>query len=106
MVNFGFNSASLLGLLDIILAIAYLALSITLPIARRRDLGATGVSLYVVQAIIAPPFLLLSGFILVFQGWRLDPPLQFAFLLLNLLVVYLGVKDVILFSLVSRRNNR
>ncbi len=36
MVNFGFNNASLLGLLDIILAIAYLALSIALPIARRR----------------------------------------------------------------------
>jgi hypothetical protein len=82
MVNFGFNNASLLGLLDIILAIAYLALSIALPIARRRDVGDTGVALYVVQAIIAPAFLLLSGFILVFQGWRLDPPLQFAFLLL------------------------
>ena len=106
MVNFGLNSASLLGLFDIILAIAYLALSIALPIARGRDVGATGVALYVIQAIIAPASLLLSGFILLFQGWRLDPILQFAYLLLNLLVVYLGVKDVILLSLVSRRNNR
>lgn len=106
VINFGFNSASLLGLLDIVLAIAYLILSIALPIARRRDVGAWGIALYVVQAFIAPGVLLLSGLILIVQGWRLDPILQFAYFLLNLLIIYLAVKDIILYRLVSRRNQR
>jgi uncharacterized membrane protein YhaH (DUF805 family) len=106
MVNIGFNSATLLGLLDVILALAYLVLSIALPLTRARDLGSIGITLYLIQAFIAPVILLLSGFILIFQGWRLDPILQFAYLLLHLLVVYLAVKDVILFRLGSRRNQR
>ena len=106
MVNVSLNSASLLGLLDIFLALAYLALSIALPIARRRDIGATGILLYIIQGIIAPFFLLITGFILLFKGWQLDPLLQFSYLLLNLLIIYLGVKDIILFRLLSPRNHR
>ncbi|MEQ9001911.1 MAG: hypothetical protein RID53_36105 [Coleofasciculus sp. B1-GNL1-01] len=106
MVNFGLNSATLLGLLDIFLSIAYLAISVALPIARRRDIGVTGIVLYIIQAIIAPLFLLMAGFILFFQGWRLDPILQFSYVLLNFLVIYLGVKDIILFRLLSPRNHR
>lgn len=106
MVNFGLNFASLLGLLDLGLAIAYLVVSIALPIVRRRTLGAWGIALYVTQVIIAPGCLLISGAILIFQGWRLDPILQFAYLLLNFLVVYLLVKDVLLFYLFSRREQR
>lgn len=106
MVNFGLNFASLLGLLDIFLALAYLALSIALPIARRRDIGVTGIVLYIIQGIIAPFFLLITGFILIFQGWRLDPLLQFSYFLLQFLVIYLGVKDIILFRLLSPRNHR
>ncbi|MEQ8539865.1 MAG: hypothetical protein RIB93_20750 [Coleofasciculus sp. D1-CHI-01] len=106
MVNFGLNSATLLGLLDIFLSIAYLAISVALPIARRRDIGVTGIVLYIIQAIIAPLFLLMTGFILFFQGWRLDPILQFSYVLLNFLVIYLGVKDIILFRLLSPPNHR
>jgi hypothetical protein len=106
MVNFGLNPASLLGLLDIVLAIAYSVRAIALPITRGRDIGDWGIALYVVEAVIAPVFLLLCGLIVFFQGWRLDPILQLAYLLLNLLMIYLAVKDVILLPMVSRRNQR
>lgn len=85
----GVNFASLLGLLDIVLAIAYVAVSLTLR--ERRDEDATG--LYLVQVGVIFVILQLCGIILFTQGWRLDPILQFAYLLLNLLVVYLTVKD-------------
>ncbi|HEY9636632.1 MAG TPA: hypothetical protein V6D14_24750 [Coleofasciculaceae cyanobacterium] len=104
MVNYGINVGSLLGIVDVILAIAYLAISIALAIVRRRDLGVTGVALYIVQTIFAPLILLVSGFVLFFQGWRLDPTLLFAFLLLHLLLIYLGITDVNLLRLVSSRN--
>jgi len=106
MVNFGLNSATLLGLLNIFLSLAYVALSIALPIARREEMGITGKILYIIQAIIAPFILFLTGFILIFQGWRLDPILQFGYFLLNFLVIYLGVKDIILFRLLSPPNHR
>ncbi|EDX71974.1 hypothetical protein MC7420_5118 [Coleofasciculus chthonoplastes PCC 7420] len=48
----------------------------------------------------------MTGFILLFQGWRLDPILQFSYVLLNFLVIYLGVKDIILFRLLSPPNHR
>jgi hypothetical protein len=106
MVNFGLNSASVLGLLDIILAIAYLAVSLVIPVATGRGLGGIGIFLYIIQAFIAPPVLLLVGFIFIFQGWRLDPILQFGCFLFHLLLIYLGVKDIILFKMLSRRNQR
>lgn len=106
MVNFGLNIASLLGLLDIALAIAYSIVSLGLPITRSRDLGSWGVALFLAQVFIAPGCLLLAGTIHIFQGWRLDPILQFAYLLFNLLVIYLLVKDVLLFRILSTRNQR
>jgi small-conductance mechanosensitive channel len=106
MVNVALTLGSLLGLLNVILAIVYLVLSIALPLERRRIIGGMGIALYVAQAIIAPLFLLVSGAILIFQGWRLDPILQLAYLLLDFLVIYLAVKDVILFRLISSRNQR
>lgn len=105
MVNFSVGAGSLLGLLDIALAIAYLVLSIAL-ISRGRDIGDIGITLYVIQAVIAPILLLSCGFILFLHGWRLDPILLFAYVQLHILLVYLGVKDFILFSMVPRRNRR
>jgi len=69
-------------------------------------MGITGKIIYIIQAIIAPFILFLTGFILIFQGWRLDPILQFGYFLLNFLVIYLGVKDIILFRLLSPPNHR
>lgn len=106
MVNYGINSGSILGFFDLILAISYLAISIALPLSRPRELGNIGILLYVGQGIIAPTSLLLVGFIHIFQGWRLDPILQFADFLLNLLLVYLGIKDFVLLRLIFSRRDR
>ncbi|HEY9609060.1 hypothetical protein [Allocoleopsis sp.] len=106
MVNFGLNSASVLGLLDIILAIAYFAVSIAIPVATGRELGGIGIFLYIIQAFIAPIVLLFVGFLFIFHGWRLDPILQFGCFLFHLLLIYLGVKDIILFKMLLRRNRR
>lgn len=105
MVNYGINSGSILGFFDLILAIAYLAISIALPLSRARELGNIAILLYVGQGIIAPASLLLVGFIHIFQGWRLDPILQFADFLVNLLLVYLGIKDFVLLRLIFSRRN-
>jgi hypothetical protein len=96
MVNYGLSSASLLGVLDIALAILYLVISIGTPIVRRTTIGTTGTTLFIIQAFFAPLCLLLAGGIIIFQGWRLDPILQFAFLLLNALIIYFAVKDILL----------
>jgi small-conductance mechanosensitive channel len=98
MINVAISFASLLGLLDIGLAVFYLVISIAVPLNRRRMLDALGIALYIAQAVIAPVILLLSGVILFFQGWRLDPILQLAFFLLNVLVIYLGIKDILIYS--------
>jgi Ycf66 protein N-terminus len=70
MVNFGFNSASILGIL---LALAggglYLLRSLRPEISRDHDIFFAAVGL-------------LCGGILFFHGWRLDPILQFSQLLL------------------------
>ena len=53
MVNVALTLGSLLGLLNVILAIVYLVLSIALPLERRMTIGGMGIALYVAQAIIA-----------------------------------------------------
>jgi hypothetical protein len=96
MVNVAISFASLLGVLDIALAIFYLVISISTPIARRNTIGSTGSTLFIIQALLAPVCLLQIGGIMVFQGWRLDPILQYAFALLNVLIIYFGIKDFLL----------
>ncbi|MBD3883543.1 hypothetical protein IFO70_17385 [Phormidium tenue FACHB-886] len=97
MINIGFNAGMLIGLLDLILSAFYLIVSIAFPVVRSRSINSLGVALYVIQAIVAPFLLSLAGVILVFNGWRLDPLLQLAFLLVNLLVIYLAFKDWLFF---------
>lgn len=87
----------LLGLINVVLALFYLGISIAIPLTRRRMLSDLGVALYIIQAIIAPVLLILAGGILIFQGWRLDPSLQLAFLLLNLLVLFTFAKEWLIF---------
>lgn len=56
MINFALNFAGLLGLLDIQLAIAYLGVSIAIPVVTGRELGDIGIFLYIIPAIIALSF--------------------------------------------------
>lgn len=82
MVNFGFNSASVLG---IILALAgaglYLMRSLRPEVSRDHDIFFAAVGL-------------LCGFILFFQGWRLDPILQFSQLLLSGTAIFFAVESI------------
>ena len=80
-----------------------LAVLIAIPVATGREIGGIGIFLYRVQAFIASIVLLMVGFIFILQGWRLDPILQFGCFLFHLFLIYLGVKDIILFKIVSRR---
>lgn len=82
MVNFGFNSASVLG---IVLALAgaglYLMRSLKPEVSRDHDIFFAAVGL-------------LCGFILFFQGWRLDPILQFSQLLLSGSAIFFAVESI------------
>ncbi|AFY41265.1 Ycf66 family protein [Nostoc sp. PCC 7107] len=95
-VNFGLNIASLIGFAQIVFAVAYLLALIILLIQRARRLETLSLIFYVFQTIIIPIFLLTSGLILVFHGWRLDPILQFMQLLSTMLIIYLCVKDIVI----------
>jgi Ycf66 protein N-terminus len=82
MVNFGLNSASLLG---IILAVAgaglYFLRSVRPELSRDQDIAFTAIGI-------------ICGFILIFQGWRLDPILQFGQLLLSGSAIYFAYESI------------
>ncbi|MBU7584187.1 MAG: hypothetical protein KAF91_14950 [Nostoc sp. TH1S01] len=95
-VNFGLNTASLIGFVQIIFAVSYIITMIILLIQRARRLESLSLIVYIFQTIIIPIFLLTSGLILVFQGWRLDPILQFMQFLLTVVIIYLCIKDIVI----------
>ena len=71
MVNFGLNSASLLGIVLYFAGAALCSLALVRPaLARYHD-------------ILFAEVALVCGLILLFQGWRLDPILQFGQFLLT-----------------------
>ncbi|YAI82999.1 MAG: Ycf66 family protein [cyanobacterium endosymbiont of Rhopalodia sterrenbergii] len=82
MVNFGLNSASILG---IFLAVAgaglYFLRSVRPELSRDHDIFFAAVGL-------------LCGLILLFQGWRLDPILQFGQFLLTGSAIFFAVETV------------
>ncbi|MEH2080887.1 MAG: Ycf66 family protein [Nostoc sp.] len=45
----------------------------------------------------------LCGVFLTFQGWQLDPILQFGQLLLSLLIIYLLIKDIVINTVYKNR---
>ncbi|MGM3305711.1 Ycf66 family protein [Anabaena sp. WFMT] len=57
---------------------------------------------YIIQLIFVPLIMLFCGFILLFQGWRLDPILQFGQFLLLILINYLLIKDIVI-STIDRK---
>ena len=82
MVNFGFNSASILG---IFLALAggglYLLRSLRPEVSRDHDIFFAAVGL-------------LCGGILLWHGWRLDPILQFSQLLLAGSAIFFAAESI------------
>ncbi|MDX2214072.1 MAG: hypothetical protein SFY66_12360 [Oculatellaceae cyanobacterium bins.114] len=94
MINIGFNLGSLLGLIDFALGILYVVLSLTA--SSRAGTSPQQRSLLTIQAVLGPLVLLPVGLVWFTQGWRLDPLLQFALFWLHILVVFSGVKDLLL----------
>jgi hypothetical protein len=94
MVNFGLNSASILG---IFLAVAgaslYFLRNVRPELARDHDIFFAAVGL-------------LCGFILVFQGWRLDPILQFGQFLLIGSTVFFAVESIRLRQVATEQARR
>lgn len=94
MVNFGLNSASILG---IVLALIGLSL-VPLRLVLRQPFNP----LNLIQDIFLGLVYVLCGLILFWQGWRLDPILQFVQVLLTGSVIYLVIKDMVHRSSSSR----
>ncbi|WP_081942850.1 Ycf66 family protein [Myxosarcina sp. GI1] len=94
MVNFGLNSASILG---IFLAVAgaslYFMRSVRPELSRDHDIFFAAVGL-------------LCGFILLFQGWRLDPILQFGQFLLTGTTVFFAVESIRLRGVATEQARR
>ncbi len=86
MVNYGLNLASLLGFF---LALFGLLL-VPLGLSFRRPFRIRNLFQDILLALVC----LLCGFILIFQGWRLNPILQFGQILLIVSIIYLSIKDI------------
>ncbi len=107
MLNFGLNSASVLAqvnigtnpasILGIFLAVAgaglYALRTIRPELARDQDIFFSAVGL-------------LCGFIFIFQGWRLDPILQFGQLLLVGTTVYFAYESIRLRGIATQQAKR
>ena len=89
-VNFGANSASVLGLILAASALFLLVYSKSCGVTIRRYHD----NLFYIAG-------LLGGFTLVFQGWRLDPLLQLSQIFLAILTIYYTWESIQL-----RRSNR
>lgn len=102
-VNFGINLAGLIGIIYLLLTIPYFIFMLVWLVRRGARLAGWALALYIIQVIFTPIILLLCGFILLFQGWRLDPILQFGQLLLSLLIIYLTIKDIVINAVYRNR---
>jgi hypothetical protein len=93
-VNFGTNSASILGIfLAVGGAALYFLRSVRPELSRDQDIFFAAVGL-------------LCGFILIFQGWRLDPILQFGQLLLVGSTVFFAVESIRLRGIATQQAKR
>src|SRR4028118_1106947 len=94
MVNFGLNSASILGIfLAVAGAALYFMRSVRPELSRDQDIFFAAVGL-------------LCGFILLFQGWRLDPILQFGQLLLTSSTIFFAVESIRMRSVATEQAKR
>lgn len=100
-VNVGATPVTFIGLAYILLSIVYFFFMIAWLVPRFNRLNPSAITMYILQIIFIPIPILISGSILVFQGWRLDPILQFANFLLFLVLIYLLIKDVTI-NVISR----
>lgn len=104
LIKFGTNPASIIGIFYVLFAITYFIFMIVWVRQGASKLNDSSIAFYIIQTIFAPFLMLIPGLILVLQGWRLDPILQFGQFSLFILVIYLSVKDVVVNTI--RRSRR
>lgn len=102
-INLGANLASLLGIMYLLFAPVYFIFTIIFISQRGTRLISWTLKLYIIQVIFVPLIMILSGYILLFQGWRLNPILQFGQFLSTLLIIYLSVKDIVINAVYKNR---
>lgn len=90
----GLNFASLLGIYHIALGCYFLISGIRL-LASPAGRDPSARLLLLLQILLIAPAFWLVGLIVVFQDWRLDPILQFAFFLMTPVIFYLSIKDIL-----------
>lgn len=95
-INLGATPATFIGILYMLTSIVYFFFLIAWLIPRFSRINPSAVTTCILQIILIPIPILISGFILLFQGWRLDPILQLGNLLLFLLLMYFLVTDIII----------
>src|ERR687885_693893 len=94
MVNFGLNSASILGIFLIVAGAGlYFLRSVRPELSRDHDIFFAAIGL-------------LCGFILLFQGWRLDPILQFGQFLLTASAIFFAVESIRLRGVATEQAKR
>lgn len=97
----GLIEIKLIGTLYLVLAIIYITLMVRWLSQRKNTLTIPILTIYIIQGVLAPICMFISGIILIIQGWRLDPLIQFEQFLLLVLIIYLSFKDTI-FNLIVR----
>jgi hypothetical protein len=85
---------TIIGLLHILGAVGYFALSIGQIIVIVRSGNAYEIAFRVLKLIFVPLILFLSGRILIMNGWRLDPVLSTQVLLMTVLVAYFIFREL------------
>jgi hypothetical protein len=84
----------LLGVLNIFLAIVHICWAVFVAIDRNYTNLNLKAILYITQTLIPFGILLFVGITLLRHGWRMDPRVRFAFLLVNLLIVYYMIRAI------------
>lgn len=93
MVNVGVSLSSLAGMFLVGLGLVVPLLAfVALVRSPRQPRSVVGL----VQDLALAVIYLVCGGIVFFQGWRQDPSLQFAQLLMTLAIAYLSLKDLLL----------
>ncbi|BDA71715.1 hypothetical protein CAL7716_058810 [Calothrix sp. PCC 7716] len=83
------TGASGIGIIYVIAGLTYLIFCLN------KFNQGTASTLDIAQLVIGASALLLNGFIMIFQGWRLDVGFQFAQFLMLLFVGCLAIKDIL-----------
>ncbi len=89
MVNVGLSAGSILGLINICLGTFYCIASI-----RQKSKSSVSSTNRIFNLIAVPLGLILSGVILFFNGWTLDPVLTAQQYLMTFLVIYFLLVDL------------